>query len=428
MDSSTSIIVYIILWAVTFIVYLRKKKIFDAGSVIIASYLTYAVLSYFLYVNYYKDDDIRELELFPFIYLYLMMLIFLQPIMRFDSKCKIQQPRYSLINKISSVIIGSALVVAPVYWQDMVDAIVIILTTDTGGEELYYLAALERGKSTSFALFNIFKIIFNCFSDFTILLFFYYLILPNKKKIILWGLLFTVFVSMLESIIGGGRTGITMKILISVTSFFMFRHHLSTKIRKVVSSFGIGIVLFFSSIMVIIGESRFSDNSNYQLLNYSGQAPLYFNKYGLDAGGIRYGDRTCSIFKKMLLFDDVPTNFDDCRQKYNKMKMNDSRFSTFVGDFTLDFGPVWATVIFCLFSFTMIRLTKNRNGTIMFHQLILVFLVMSICITGGMYLFYYSFKGNYVLIGFIIMYFLFKWDHDKFYYKAINYKEKKESA
>ena len=414
MDSSISIIIYIFLWAVTFFVYQRKKKAFDAGSVIIASYLTYAVLSYFLYTNYYKDGDVRELQLFPFIYLFLMMLIFLQPVLRYDGKCKIQQPRISLINKISFVIIVASAIVIPVFLGDLVDAIIVILTTDSGGEELYYLNSLERDKSTSFALFNIFKIIFHVFSDFTILLFFYSLTLPHIKRIVVFGLLFTVIVSMLGTIIGGGRTGMTMTMMISVTSFFLFKYQLPSKIRKTVSYLGIILALFVGSLLVVIGESRFSSTSlgsDYQLLNYTGQAPLYFNKYGLDAGGIRYGDRTCSIFKKILLFDNVPTNFNDCRQKHHKMKLDDSRFTTFVGDFSLDFGPMLAFIIFCLFSFVMVRLTKKRNGTIMFHQLILVFLVMSICITGGMYLFYYSFKGNYSLIGFFIMYLLFRWDY-----------------
>lgn len=413
-DSTSSIIIYIFLWAVTFFIYQRKKKAFDAGSIIIASYFTYAVLSYFLYTNYYKDGDVRELQLFPFIYLFLMMLIFLQPVLRYDGKCIIQQPRISLIYKVSIVILVTAIIVIPMFFENMVDAMIVVLTTDSGGEELYYLSMLERGEANSFSLFNVFKIIFHVFSDFTILLFFYSLTLPHIKRIVVFGLLFTVIVSMLGTIIGGGRTGIAMTMMISVTSFFLFKYQLPSKMRKTVSYIGIILALFVASILVVIGESRFSSTSmgsDYQLLNYTGQAPLYFNKYGLDAGGIRYGDRTCSIFKKILLFDNVPTNFDDCRQKHHKMKLDDSRFSTFVGDFTLDFGPIIAFIIFCLFSFAMIRLTKIRNGTILFHQLILVFLVMSICITGGMYLFYYSYKANYSLIGFFFMYLLFRWDY-----------------
>ena len=425
MEDSYYIIVYITLWAISFFIYWRKKKIFDAGCVIIASYLIYAILSFFLYTNYYKYDDIRELELFPFIYLFLMLLIFMQPVLRFDGKCKIQQPSNSLIYKFSIVFIVASIVVIPVILDSLLDAIVVILTTDSGGDELYYLSSLERGKENTFAVYNIFAVIFNVFSDFVILLFFYTLTLPRIKKIIVIGLFIAVLVSMLRSIASGGRTGITMTLLISVTAFFLFKCQLPSKVKKVITCLGVGLVLFIASLLIAIGESRFSSNSlgaDYQLLNYTGQAPLYFNKFGLDAGGTRNGDRTCSIFKKMLLFDNVPTDFDACRQKHRKMKLDDSRFSTFVGDFCLDFGSVFTAIIFCITSFFMVKLTKCKNKTILFHQLILVYLIMSICITGGMYLFYYSFKGNYSLIGFMIMYFIFKQDYINQSKRKIEYK------
>lgn len=418
MDDSLCIVFYIVLWAASFILYWRKKRIIDAGGIIIVSYLSFAVLSFFLYINYYKDDEIRELKLFPFVYLFSMLLIFMQPVLRFEGKCEIQQPSMSLIYRICIVFLVASAVVIPFVLNDLADAIIVILTTDEGGDELHYLSSLERGKDTSFALYNIFAIVFNVFSDFAILMFFYCLTLKHTKKIIVIGLLFALIVSMLRSIVAGGRTGITMTLLISITTYFLLRHHFPSKIKKLVSYIGIGFVLFVASLLITIGESRFSSNAygaDYQLLNYTGQAPLYFNKYGLDAGGIRYGDRTCCIFKKILLFDNVPTDFEDCRQKYRKMKLDDSRFITFVGDFTLDFGPIITTILFCLTSFFIVKHTKSKNNTILFHQLILIYLFMSISITGGMYLFYYSFKGNYSLIGFIIMYFLFKWDYINHY-------------
>lgn len=414
MDDSIYIIIYIILWAITFFKYWRKKRVFDAGSLIISSYLAYAVLSYFLYTNFYRvDGAVRELSLFPFIYLYSMLLIFLLPVMKFDGKCEFQQPSLSLFYVISSIILISAIVVIPFLLEDLAYSIIVILTTEEGGEELYYLSSLERGKEASFGLYNIFAIIFHVFSDFVIFLLFYSFTLPHVKKIVVIGLLFVTLISMLKSITAGGRTGITMTMLICIASFFLFRYKLPSKLRKTILFFGIGIAIFVGSILIVIGNSRYSSTqsgSDYYLLSYSGQAPLYFNKYGLDAGGIRYGDRTCNIFKKLLLFNNVPKNFDECRQKHHKMKLDDSQFSTFVGDFTLDFGPITTAFSFCLISFLMIRLTRSKNNTILFHQLILVFLIMSISITGGMYLFYYSFKGNYSLIGFIIMYLLFRWD------------------
>lgn len=418
MQDSYCVTIYIFLWAVTFFLYLRKKRTLDAGGFIIGSYLLYAILSYFLYVYYFSQgmgDAITELNLFPFIYLFSMLLIFLLPVLKYNEKCIIQQPSSSIINVISSIYLIAAIVVVPVFLERLSDAIFVILTTDEGGDDLYYLASLERGKESGFSLYNIFAIVFNVFSDFAILLFFYSLTLPHIKKRTAFGLLVAIVVSMLKSLATGGRTGITMTLLICIASFFLFKYQLPHKYKKVVGYIG-GLLVFFVILMIItIGKSKFSSSSlgaDYQLLNYSSQAPLMFNKYGLDAGDIRYGDRTCTIFKKLLLFEDVPTDFDSCRQKHHKMKLDDSRFSTFVGDFCLDFGPVTTAIIFCFVSFFIARLTRVKDRTILFHQLILIYLIMCICITGGMYLFYYSFKGNYTLIGFIILYFIFKYDYN----------------
>ena len=78
---------------------------------------------------------------------------------------------------------------------------------------------------------------------------------------------------------------------------------------------------------------------------YYGQSFLNFNNYGLDAGGIRYGDRTANFFKSFL-FDDVPHNFVERREKYSHLKIDDYYFYTFVGDFTIDYGPILAVLLF----------------------------------------------------------------------------------
>lgn len=415
--SSFYIIIYIILWAVTLFLYWRKKKTFNVGTFIISTYLLYAILSFSLYDNFYREYGFGELELFPFLYLYIMLLICLLPVLKYDEKLNISQPSLSLLSSFTYIYLIASAVVIPVAITKIQQGLILILTTDTGGDDLYYFSHLDNtGENYSF-LYRKISVIFNIFSDVIVLIFFYFLTLSKVPKKIIAGLFISIFICMLQSIAEGGRTGITMKLFVLVASFFLFRNRLSKKIKTCVYVIGFILVSFVAILLITIGESRFSSKddkeANYQLLNYAGQAPLQFNKYGLDAGGIRYGDRTCSVFKKMITFEDVPMNYDDCRQKHKKMKLDDSKFSTFVGDFALDFGPIGAALFLSFFSFLFIRLTSPKDGTIMFHQLILIFLVMSICVQGGMYLFSYSYKGNYILIGYFIAYFLFKWDYQR---------------
>lgn len=418
MESLLYIIIYILLWAVTLFLYWKKRKSFNVGTFIIATYLLYAILSYFLYDNYYKNDGFGELELFPFLYLYTMLLVCLLPVLRYDENLDISQPSLSLLSSFTYIYLIASAIVIPVVISNIYDGLFLILLTDTGGDDLYYFSHLDNKEENHFFLYHIVKIIFNVFSDFVVLVFFYYLTLPKVPKKILAGLFISIFICMLQSIAEGGRTGITMKLFVIVASFFLFKKHLSNRIKKSVYIVGAIFISFVALLLITINESRFStldddDGGNYQLLNYVGMAPLQFNKYGLDAGGIRYGDRTCSVFKKMITFEDVPMNYDDCRQKHIKMKLDDSKFSTFIGDFALDFGPVGAVLFLGFFSFLFVRITSTRDGTIKFHQLILLFLVMSICVQGGMYLFYYSYKGNYTLIGYFIMYLLFRLDYQR---------------
>ena len=415
--SSFYIIIYIILWAVTLLFYWRKNKTFNVGTFIISTYLLYAIFSYFLYDNYYRDYGFGELELFPFFYLYAMLMICLLPVLRYDEGLNISQPSLSLLSSFAYIYLISSAIVIPVVITKIQMGLFLILTTDTGGDDLYYFSHLDNAAEERSFLFSKISIIYNIFSDVIVFVFFYFLTLPKVPKKLLAGLFISIFICMLQSIAEGGRTGITMKSFVLVSSFFLFRKRLSKKIKTYVYITGSILVFFVSILLIAIGESRFSSDddkeANYQLLNYAGQAPLQFNKYGLDAGGIRYGDRTCSVFKKMITFQDVPMTYDECRQKYQKMKLDDSSFSTFVGDFALDFGPIGAAIFLSFFSFLVVRLSSPKDGTIMFHQLILIFLVMSICVQGGMYLFPYSYKGNYILIGYIIAYFLFKWDYQR---------------
>ena len=83
------------------------------------------------------------------------------------------------------------------------------------------------------------------------------------------------------------------------------------------------------------------------------------------------------------------------------------QFPTFVGDFVIDFGPIIPIFIFIFFSFLFTKLSKPIRRTISFHQLILIYFVMIVCVKGSMYLFVFSFTDNYKILAFIFAYCLF---------------------
>ena len=65
-----------------------------------------------------------------------------------------------------------------------------------------------------------------------------------------------------------------------------------------------------------------------------------------------------------------------------------------MGDFTIDFGPVTAAVIFVIFFFYVTMRIRPDNGTIKVHQLLLLYFALCISMQGGIALFSYSDTGN----------------------------------
>ena len=96
----------------------------------------------------------------------------------------------------------------------------------------------------------------------------------------------------------------------------------------------------------------------------------------------------------MLGYENIPNNFWERREKYPDLMINDEVFIGFVGDFTLDFGPIIAPIIFIIFTLFVFVKTRIRNETILFHQLILLHFVMCICMLGGMKLYPFSDVGG----------------------------------
>ena len=84
------------------------------------------------------------------------------------------------------------------------------------------------------------------------------------------------------------------------------------------------------------------------------------------------------------------------------MKLSDRNFCTFIGDFVLDFGPLVTALIVTFFTILFVFLSKPRGGVLHLEQLLLIQLVADICMHGGMYLFYYSFSGNYILLMYLL--------------------------
>lgn len=414
--SNINIILYILFWIVTIILYQIKKRNFDAGSFLLFIYLTYAITSLILYnSNSYHFNQIR---LLPFVYLFLMLMLFFLPILKYNTYKidKIQRIPSVYLLIISVIFIGSSLIQLPSIIYDFTFSIKKLLTSSSGGLDLYHKSLAEARFLGDGKIANFGSIISNTYGKFGILLFFYYLTLQKRSKLILIGLFISCIINILSNVSLGQRGPILETLLSMIITYFALRRFFQPEVNRIIKIVGGGFLLVSLIPVIALTISRFGNDTKGSMSSvyyYGGQENLYFNNYGLDDEGIRYGDRTFPLFKRILGFENVPRNFIERRAKYPHLKINDEKFYTFVGDFTIDFGPIIATLIFLFFSIFVLIKTKIRNGIIRFHQLILLHFVMIVCVLGGMKLYPFSdVGGNLQLIGYFIAYMFFRLDYN----------------
>lgn len=415
--SNIYLLMFIISWVLTIIYYYTKKKNIDAGAIILITYLLYSIASLILFNNpYYSFESIK---LFPFVYLFLLLLLFFLPILRYNYNDvdTIQKPPKLFLNIIIYIYITASFSQLPDIYSEFSKNIVKLLLVSSGGQDLYNEAMADSYKLGDGSVSNLPSIITNAYGNIGILLFFYYLTLKDKNKFISISLFISCIIGVLNNISLGQR-GPVLEILLSmIITYFLLRKFYDKKTNKILKY--IGIVFFTSALIPIIAltNSRFADSdggSESSIYFYVGQENLYFNNYALDNGGLRYADRTFPLFKKMIGFENVPDNFWERRNKYPNLKINDEVFINFVGDFTLDFGPYLTTIFFALFTIFVLNRTIIRNRVLLFHQLILLHFVSCVAILGGMKLYPFSdIGGNLQLIFYILVYSFFKFTYYK---------------
>ena len=403
---------YLLVWLLTFVWYHWRHHELDAGSAIIGSYVAYAAISIIS-----LNDDLfnwmyKPLALFPFIYLYLMLMLALSPVihLHFHPAKEIEDPHTRMIVPFCWFIFVCSLCILPNIIANFSDGFVKLFTDVDAGHDAYMEQLDESGDAGS-TITNIPAIIFNACYDAAVFFAFYFLSRKEKNWPLILALLFTTFVGAMLPIMRGQRGGVILAMLTIIAAYFFFKHFLSKGIRRAVRLFGIVAVIAMVLPVAAITISRFGETNagiTGYISWYVGQENIYFNNSAMDAGGIRYGDRTINLVKRAI-DPSTPKNFVERRIKYRNLEIDDYYFVTFVGDFCLDFGPILAVIIFLIFNLLVLHQIYPKEGDdedcISLHNLLLIYFVVCICMQGGMYLFAYSdLGGNLRIIVFAGLY------------------------
>lgn len=398
---------YLAVWIITLIWYQAKRNIWDAGSTIISSYILYAVFAVITLFDEFFSGSFEPLSLFPYIYLYGMLILALLPCYKIHRNVitNIEPSSSRTVLWVAVLIVIVSICLIPDIISNFGKGVVGLLTDADAGKEAYMEQSKEQ-EDAGTGISNIPSVIYNSLQDIAIFLFFYFLTQPKKHKSLTMLLGLSFAISIITPIMRGQRGGTILSLCTAIGAYMMFRQFLSHSINRVVKYIGLTVFLLISIPIAAITLSRFGDRSQgvmSYLYWYIGQGSLYFNNYGLDAGGVRYGERTCNLFLR-LINPDTSKNYLERREKFHNLNIDDHLFTTFVGDFTIDFGPIIAFVIFVAFNFWVIKNVNPKDGIIKFHELFLVYFTMCICMQGGMALFSFSDTANLRIIAIMLFY------------------------
>ncbi len=416
---------YLVAWIITFVYFYRKKRMFDSGNVLILSFVVYACSSIMLLNDLGRGSEFhgKSLSLLPLIYLYVTIMISISPVLAYNQNKvnSIRKIGFFTIDSISWIFLVAAVIQIPINFVHIREGLTTILMDSAGGLDIYRETMEESqellGDGT---ISNLPSIIVNVLTEIVVLIVFFNIAIGRKEKFnyVLLVLICILPFSHLANSQRGPAISIVLTIL--VTYFALNRFYPPKFVKYAKTSCMLLAVLLVIPFMAIT-HSRFDRSEGgfeSSIYSYVGQENVNFNLYAFDNNGLRYGDRVCPLFKRMLGFDNVPTSFWDRRAKYQHLKINDEVFIGYVGDLCLDFGPIVTFLLLLIMSLSIRHGSKIHDGNISFDKLLLLQFIMVMAIQGGMKLFPFADGSGLKIIAYLLTYICLKIEYNN----SIQYK------
>lgn len=405
MDSTILLIFNSLLYISTFFIYQKRVRDFRLGSFVLLFYSLISIGSIFLY-NIDSIWIFEEITLFPLIYLYVALMISFYPVLKFSNRkvCDIKMPDEMVMNIISFLVIVIYLcfffqtILSNFSLSGLFDPTMLMENYEEKSDNVGY----DDGK------LNIFGVLKNIFNSILWILFMYNW--TQRKKVFAIGVFLAIIISVFTSLAWGARGPLVLIILQIPFVYFVFSPLMDQKMRK---QYILTVVAFVAFIFVggaALTIGRFGDKTNFTIVDivlyYASSNFIKFDNFVLDVGGCRYGDRVFPLIR-VLLGLDTAGDYKTRRLLYSNLKIDDSQFTFFVGEFVIDFGPVLAFLIILLFSvffFKKLSSKKYDLGTVL-----LLSLVYNIVVVGFTLFPYSELSGNYTILYTIFWIFVFKY-------------------
>lgn len=333
------VILNALLYIISFSFYWYKRRKIDVGFVIFSVYAAVSVACVF---NYHSDPNVWSLQLWSFIYLFIIIMLFFRPLF-FDSDmlyARLRVRNLWVLKIFASVYVITALIATYFSIDETVDNIqsgawAVLRNELYNGDVQLYSNQLER----------LAKIFTGYLSPLAIVLLFYYLTLGNVKKIWLLILALAIITPIFITAINTASRGIIVNLAGSlVLCYIIFRRDISKEVKKIILVFSVSLLALFLIYSLAVTLSRFGeDDQSSSLLNYFGHSMLVFN-YGLTDSINTYGCGKYFFDWFLPLLGISPLNLGTLGAHFN------TGFYTFVGSLYIDFGPIATLLIAIVFA------------------------------------------------------------------------------
>lgn len=388
------------------------------GGWIILLYTSIAFFSISLFFNKYSEGYFADhIYVFPYIFLWGMILLGLSPLLK-QERYKVEAillPSICWVNILCITVVLFCIFRIISSLPDLQRGLILL----SGGSSDYILQTYNETtaqnmvrKSVIDSKIDIIAILTNCSAELSPLLFFIYLLYPNKNKWVVMGLGVAILSSPIDGIVKCSRVLIVANLFLFCFTFLLFREFLGRKVRRYLYVVSCIVLSFFFLFFAIISLGRAKGNierNNWGYQRYFAESFLVFNGYCVDANGIREGNRTAPLFRMLLGMENLSPK--EMRYKYRNMRVDSSRFSTYVGDFVLDFGVIFSLVIFIVLALVAFKLLKRHEKTeLPISHFFLIYLIMKFNLGFWQYLFS-GIGGNLAVLTFLLLFFFFRSRH-----------------
>lgn len=222
----------------------------------------------------------------------------------------------------------------------------------------------------------------------------FFLYISHRPQLNNWrfyGLFLAVILPMLNNIANGQRYYVVMLVYILFFCYLYFREKISWLVKKQLFRFGLVSGFFILFLFIAISISRFGRASNYdekygtdyQFIRYLGESMIVFNTETFHISHFLNG-RNSFVGFYSYFFHEVR----DIQEQNDITGVITNVFSTFIGNFVMDYGLITTSLLIFLTSLMMYYYIKKHYHSLGADSFIIISLYANILLFGTSYFVY----------------------------------------